>query len=325
MLILKKLLKMSNKQLSAFFQMDPLEKLNKSSDSTISIIKEGLRNKIKIWVGSPKQATLERSSVRTIGYEVLNENLRTGKRDELEVNKFDFFFIRQDPPFDLAYLTNCYLLEIHKKFNKKPFFVNDPTGIKNFTEKIFPMYFPDLMPQTYITGNLDFFKDILKKYKKVVIKTLFNKGGDGIEKVDIKKPKEASDEFLKLINKYKVPVVIQKFIGNVKNGDKRVILLNGNPEGIINRIPPKGHFKANLHLGGRAEATALSDKEKQICNSLKKILINEKLFFVGIDLINETLTEINVTSPTGIVQIKELCGTNIAKKIWDKLIAINHR
>ena len=185
------------------------------------------------------------------------------------------------------------------------------------------MYYPDLIPQTCITGNLESFKHLLKKYKKVVIKTLFHKGGDGVEKVDIKNPSKANDEFLKLINKYKVPVVVQKFIENVKNGDKRVILLDGNPVGLINRVPPKGHFKANLHLGGRAEATILSSKEKKICESLKKILINEKLFFVGIDLINETLTEINVTSPTGIVQIKELSGINIAEKIWDKLIAKN--
>ena len=165
------------------------------------------------------------------------------------------------------------------------------------------------------------FNYLLKKYKKVVIKTLFNKGGEGVEKVDIKNLNEANNEFMKLINKYQVPVVVQKFIENVKSGDKRIILLDGNPVGFINRIPPKGHFKANLHLGGRAEATQLSNKEKKICKSLKKILKNEKLFFVGIDLIDETLTEINVTSPTGIVQIKELSGINIAKKIWDKLIA----
>ena len=128
---------------------------------------------------------------------------------------------------------------------------------------------------------------------------------------------------MKLIDKYQVPVVGQKFIENVKNGDKRVILLDGNTVGFINRIPPNGDFKANLHLGGRAEATVLSNKEKQICRSLKRILINEKLFFVGIDLIDETLTEINVTSPTGIVQIKELSGINIAEKIWSKLIAKN--
>ncbi len=314
---------MENKQFSAFFQMDPFEKLNENSDSTISIIKEGLKKNIKIWVGSPKQITFRKSEVITKGCEVLDDGLRMGKIDELEINKLDFFFIRQDPPFDLAYLTNCYLLEIHKEFNKKPFFVNDPSGIKNFTEKIFPMYYPDLIPQTFITGNLNSFKHLLKKYKKVVIKTLFNKGGDGVEKVDIKNPNEAHDEFMKLINKYQVPVVVQKFIENVKNGDKRVILLDGNPVGFINRIPPKGDFKANLHLGGRAEATVLSNKEKQICRSLKRILINEKLFFVGIDLIDETLTEINVTSPTGIVQIKELSGINIAEKIWSKLIAKN--
>ena len=314
---------MANKKLSAFFQMDPFEKLNASSDSTVSIIKEGLKKNIKIWVGQPGNITFKKSEVITKGCEILDDGLRTGKAGELKINKFDFFFIRQDPPFDLAYLTNCYLLEIHKKFNKKPFFVNDPSGIKNFTEKIFPMYYPDLIPQTCITGNLESFKHLLKKYKKVVIKTLFHKGVDGVEKVDIKNPSKANDEFLKLINKYKVPVVVQKFIENVKNGDKRVILLDGNPEGLINRVPPKGHFKANLHLGGRAEETILSNKEKKICKSLKRILINEKLFFVGIDLINETLTEVNVTSPTGIVQIKELSGINIAEKIWDKLIAKN--
>ena len=314
---------MANKNLSAFFQMDPFEKLNKSSDSTVSIIKEGLKKNIKIWAGLPGQITFKKSEVIVKGYEVLDDGLSKGKEDELQINKLDFFFIRQDPPFDLAYLTNCYLLEVHKQFNKKPFFVNDPSGIKNFTEKIFPMYFPDLIPQTYITGNLELFKYLLKKYKKVVIKTLFNKGGEGVEKVDIKDPNEAYNEFMKLLNKYKVPVVVQKFIENVKSGDKRIILLDGNPVGCINRIPPEGHFKANLHLGGRAETTVLSNVEKKICKSLEGILKNEKLFFVGIDLIDETLTEINVTSPTGIVQIKELSGINIAEKIWAKLIAKN--
>ena len=312
---------MANKNLSALFQMDPFVKLNTSSDSTVSIIREGLKKNIKIWVGLPGQITFKKSEVIAKGCEVLDDSLRMGKLNELQINKLDFYFIRQDPPFDLAYLTNCYLLEVHKQFNKKPLFVNDPSGIKNFTEKIFPMYYPDLIPQTYITGNLESFKLLLKKYKKVVIKTLFNKGGDGVEKVDIKNSNEANNQFMKLINTYQVPVVVQKFIENVKSGDKRIILLDGNPVGCINRIPPKGHFKANLHLGGKAEATELSNTEKKICKSLKRILKNEKLFFVGIDLIDETLTEINVTSPTGIVQIKELSGINIAEKIWDKLIA----
>ncbi len=315
---------MADKHLSAFFQMDPLENLNENSDSTISIIREGLKKNIKIWVGSPEQITLKKNKVITEGKQLLDENLKIGRSDEFELSKIDFFFIRQDPPFDLAYLTNCYLLEIHKRFNKKPFFINDPSGIKNFSEKIFPMYYSNLIPKTYITGNLKVFKNLLKKYKKVVIKTLFNKGGEGIEMVDVKRSEEAIEQFLKLINKYEVPVVVQKFIENVKNGDKRVILVDGNPAGVINRVPQKGHFKANLHLGATAEVTDLTDKEKKICKSLKKSLIKENLFLVGIDLIDETLTEINVTSPTGIVQIKELSGINIAEKIWEKLIA-KHR
>ena len=254
---------MANKNLSAFFQMDPFEKLNTSSDSTVSIIKEGLKKHKNLGGAYLDRLLLKKSEVIAKGCEVLDDGLRMGKVNELQINKLDFFFIRQDPPFDLAYLTNCYLLEIHKQFNKKPLFVNDPSGIKNFTEKIFPMYYPDLIPETYITGNLESFKYLLKKYKKVVIKTLFNKGGEGVEKVDIKNLNEANNEFMKLINKYQVPVVVQKFIENVKNGDKRIILLDGNPVGFINRIPPKGHFKANLHLGGRAEATELSNKEKK--------------------------------------------------------------
>ena len=128
---------MRNKKLSAFFQMDPFEKLNEGSDSTISIIREGLKKNIKIWVGSPEQITFKKSEVITKGYEVLDDCLRKGKIDELEINKLDFFFIRQDPPFNLAYLTNCYLLELHKEFNKKPFFINDPTGIKILLKKFF--------------------------------------------------------------------------------------------------------------------------------------------------------------------------------------------
>ena len=126
--------------------------------------------------------------------------------------------------------------------------------------------------------------------------------------------------FNNLINKYSVPIIIQEYIDGVRFGDKRVILLNGIPIGAINRIPKQGDFKANLHLGGKAEVTDLTKNEKKICQSLKKVLIKEGLFFVGIDLINEKLTEINVTSPTGIVQIKDLTGINIAHKLWEKLI-----
>ena len=242
------------------------------------------------------------------------------KQKNSSINKFDYFFIRQDPPFDLKYLTNCYLLELHQKFNKKPRFINDPGGIKNFTEKICPIYFNSLMPKTLVTSDEKIFKETLSKKKTLILKTLYNKGGEGVVKVE-KNDKNSLIKFKKLISKYKVPVVIQDFVSKVSKGDKRVILIEGEPISLINRVPPKGLYKANLHLGGKAEVSKLTKKELEICKKLKPFLLKNNLFFVGIDLIDEKLTEINVTSPTGIVQIQELTGINLAKDLWRKLLA----
>ena len=161
---------------------------------------------------------------------------------------------------------------------------------------------------------------MLHKYKRLVVKTLYNKGGEGVVKVSDENKKKAINEFAEIKKKYSVPVVVQEFLDGVIYGDKRVILIDGKPEGVINRIPKKGEFKANLHLGGQAKQTTLTKKEKKICMEIKKTLKKEKLFFVGIDLINEKLTEINVTSPTGIVQILNLSGIDLAKKLWQKLL-----
>ena len=175
------------------------------------------------------------------------------------------------------------------------------------------------MPRTLITSDETVFKEFISKNNYLILKTLYNKGGEGVIKVS-KKDKNAVEKFRDLKNKYKVPVVIQEFLSKVSNGDKRVILINGKPVGLINRIPPKGHYKANLHLGGRAEVSVLTKKEAQICKKIKPYLKKNKLLFVGIDLINEKLTEINVTSPTGIVQIEELTGINISNLLWKELL-----
>ena len=312
--------KFQNKNLSALFQIDPIFKLNKNSDSTLAIIKEGFNFGVDIWVASPENASLKNNEIQMKAQKVLDSDLNLGNSQEVEINKYDFFFIRQDPPFNLRYLTNCYILEIHQKFNKKPLFINNPSGIKNFTEKIFPLYFSQFMPKTYLSEDEGYFLSLLLKHKSLVLKTLFNKGGLGVEKVSLSNKTKSLKIFNNLINKYSVPIIIQEYIDGVRFGDKRVILLNGIPIGAINRIPKQGEFKANLHLGGKAVLTDLTKNEKKICQSLKKVLIKEGLFFVGIDLINEKLTEINVTSPTGIVQIKDLTGINIAHKLWEKLI-----
>ena len=305
----------------ALFQMDSFNKLDIKTDSTISIIKEALTLGIKAYVSNPNDLTLTQNNAFVSFREVtlINSKFSFSKQKNSTITKFDYFFIRQDPPFDLKYLTNCYLLELHQKFNKNPRFINDPGGIKNFTEKICPIYFNSLMPKTLVTSDEKIFKETLSKKKTLILKTLYNKGGEGVIKVE-KNDKNSLSKFKELISKYKVPVVIQDFVSKVSEGDKRVILIEGEPVGLINRVPKIGQYKANLHLGGKAEISVLTKKEQEICKKIKPFLLEKKLIFVGIDLIDEKLSEINVTSPTGIVQIKELTGVNVARILWSKLL-----
>jgi len=298
--------------------MDRLSKLNLKTDTSIALIKSGMKSGIDIWISEPQDLSICENRIYTSAVNVIDENFKKKKKEEIQLEKFDFFFIRQDPPFNMNYLSNCYLLEIHKKNFKKPFFINDPSGIKNLTEKIFPLYFHEYMPKTMITADKRQFLKFLKKYKTVVIKPLYLKGGEGIEKVSCDKS-NALRTFNTILRNFKSPLVIQKFIEKVELGDKRVILIDGYPYGVLNRVPKKGEFKANLHLGGKAEKSTLTKKEQDICKELKPILKKNKLFLVGIDLIGEKLTEINVTSPTGINQINLLYNLDLGSTVWEIL------
>ena len=298
--------------------MDDFSELNIESDTSLAIILEGLKLGFEIWTANPNKLTFFEDRIKISAKKVLNSKLDLSKENDFFLSDFDFFFIRQDPPFDISYITNCYLLELHKCKEKKPFFVNDPSAIKNFTEKIFPLYFNKLMPRTMVTSDEDSFKQMLKKYSVVVIKPLYCKGGEGIHKVYFDQ-NNSSSKFQDLLKKYKSSVVVQEFIENVSLGDKRVIFVDGSVVGVVNRIPKNGAFKANLHLGGKAQKTKLTKVEAKICSHLGPVFKKNNLFLVGIDLIDQKLTEINVTSPTGIKQVDDLYKTNLSNQIWQKL------
>lgn len=313
------------KQYSVIFQMDPIEKINKETDSTYLIAREALKRNFRVFHCSPEKVMIKENEVvvNCSSWILNNKNkIITEKKNILsKINNFNFFFIRQDPPFNMDYITNTYLLELVQRNSifRKPFFVNSPHGIRNFSEKIYPLYFKQLIPKTTITSDLNVIKSFLKEYKKVVVKPLYNKGGEGIFLLGID-TNFKKDLFVKITNNFQTPIILQKYLSKVKKGDKRVVLLDGNPIGCINRVPNKGSFKANLHLGGIAQKTKLTNKEKDICKKLKPSLKKNGFFFTGIDIIDEKLTEINVTSPTGLTQINDLYGINIETKFWDKLI-----
>ena len=242
--------------------MDCFSELNIKSDTSIAIMLEGLRLGFEMWTANPNKLSFFDDRVSISAKKVLNQKLDLSSENDYFLEDFDFFFIRQDPPFDIRYITNCYLLELHRSLNKKPFFINDPSGIKNFTEKIFPLYFSKFMPRTMITSDKERFKKMLEEFRTVVIKPLYCKGGEGIHKVNLNQ-NSTFDKFKNLIKKYKAPVVVQEFIENIKLGDKRVIFVDGSPMGVVNRIPKSGAFKANLHLGGEAKKTELTSMEKK--------------------------------------------------------------
>ncbi len=303
------------------FQMDDPKKININEDSTYLIIKEAISRGIKCFYNNPewvfsdlKKVTKIKSKVYEIFLKKDNRLSYTiDKHKEINLDKFDVIFVRQDPPFNLQYISNTYLLDQLTK----PLIINNPREIRNYPEKHIMMNFPELTPATLISSELDSIIRFINKHEVVVIKPAYGNGGLGIEK--IKKDKKNLRYYIKnYINKFfKSPIIVQKFLNNFDKGDKRIILINGKVKGAVLRLPKKNSIKANFHAGGSALKTSLSKKEITICQKIKKFLIQNNLYFVGIDIIDGYLTEINITSPTGIQEINRLDGIKIEKDIID--------
>jgi glutathione synthase len=309
-------------KLNVAVQMDPIERINVRGDSTFALLLEAQARGHRLSYYTPDRLALRDGQVFTTARslqvdDVVGAHFKLGDEERTEVSRFDVVLLRQDPPFDLAYITTTHLLE---RVHPKTLVVNDPAHVRNAPEKILVMMFPDLMPPTLITRDLGEIKAFRAEHGDIVMKPLYGHGGGAVFRLTHDDLNFGSlyDMFA---TTFREPWVIQKFLPNVKHGDKRIILVDGEFAGAVNRVPAADDLRSNMVRGGAAKATDLTPREREICKRLGPALRERGLLFVGIDVIDDALTEINVTSPTGIRAIKNLGGADIAAMIWDKIEA----
>jgi glutathione synthase len=301
-------------------QMDPIERINIKGDSTFALLLEAQARGHALSYYTPDRlalldghvfATVETLSVRDVAGDHFT---RTDPR-RVELTAFDVVLLRQDPPFDLSYVTTTHLLE---RIHPRTLVVNDPANVRNAPEKIFVTEFPELMPPTLITRDLAEIKAFRAEHGDIVMKPLYGHGGGAVFRIT-----RNDLNFGSLYDMFSVTFreqwVVQKFLPAVSEGDKRIILVDGEYAGAINRIPAADDLRSNMVRGGSPAATELTKRERKICEALGPALRQRGLLFVGIDVIGDYITEINVTSPTGIRAVKNVGGPDVAKLIWDKI------
>ena len=306
----------------ASFQIDHPKTLNYRTDSSLPIILESQNRGFKNYVFQPHNVFMNEKGVFAYANQIKFKSQVLNSftlEDEkvLKLNNCSFLFIRQDPPFDMAYITSLHLLEL---LGKKVRIVNDPIGIRNAPEKILMLKFPKIIPPTLITRSINEIEKFSKEYDSLIIKPLYGNGGESVFLLT-KKDKNYNQIIENFLNKSSEPFIIQKFIPQVKNGDKRVLIVNGKPIAAVQRIPKKNDIRSNIHVGGKVIKTKITKTDLKICETIRDQLIENNLFFVGIDIIGNYLTEINVTSPTCIQEVKKLNKIDVAKVIWDELVA----
>ena len=301
-------------------QMDHVSKLNIKGDTTLALCLEAQEREFKLYQYLPDNLTFVDGKLKVLVEELklFDDNVDFFKLGEPfvdDLNSFDTVLMRQEPPFDMHYITYTHLLD---HLDKRVRVINNPVSVRNSPEKLLVTHFIDLMPKTIISKNFSEIKEFSNKQSKVVLKPLYGKGGEGI--ILLEADEQMFDKKLEdfLSNEYE-PIMVQEYLPIVKKGDKRIILINGEPVGCLNRVPAEGEFRSNLGVGGLPELSELSSRDIEICQRIRKTLIDYDLYFVGIDVIGDYLTEINVTCPTGVRQIKELGGPDIAKLFWDNI------
>lgn len=303
-------------------QMDPIEAVDIDGDSTFALALEAQRRGHKLYHYLVQHLSFVAGQVRAKGRALSvrakkGDHATLGGFEVLDLATLDVVLMRQDPPFDMAYITATHLLE---HIHPKTLVVNDPAHVRNAPEKLFVTQFPDFMPPTLITterAEIDAFR---REHRDIIIKPLFGNGGSGV--FHVTPEDENLGALLEMFTQAsREPIIVQRYIPAVRLGDKRIILVDGKAAGGVMRVPAKGEARANLHVGGTAQKTTLTKREHEICEAIGPVLAERGMIFVGIDVIGDYLTEINVTSPTGIHQIRRFDGTDIAALIWDAIEA----
>src|SRR6266853_2061199 len=308
--------------LNVAVQMDPIERINIGGDSTFALLLEAQARGHSLAYYTPDQLVMYdgkvAAAVRAVSVrDQAGDHFTLGEARFIALASFDVVLLRQDPPFDLAYITSTHILE---RIQPKTLVVNDPAQVRNAPEKVFVTEFPDLMPPTLVTRDLGAIKKFRAEHGDIVMKPLYGKGGEAVFRL-AREDLNFGSLYDMFAATFREPWVVQKFLPEVKDGDKRIILVDGEFAGAVNRVPAADDLRSNMVRGGSPKETELSLREREICHRLGPALRERGLLFVGIDVIGGQLTEINVTSPTGLRAIRSVGGPDIAKTIWEKIEA----
>jgi glutathione synthase len=308
--------------LAVAIQMDPIESVNIDADSTFVLALEAQRRGHALFHYLPRQLFFREQRVYAVArpLQVRREHgnhFTLGSPQTIDLATLDIVLMRQDPPFDMSYITATHLLE---HVHPRTLVVNDPVHVRNAPEKLFVTHFDGLMPPTLITSDRDEILAFRREHRDIIVKPLFGNGGAGV--FHITEGDENLNALLEVFTQiYREPVIVQRYIPEVRAGDKRIILTDGVAVGAVSRVPAAGEARSNLHVGGKAVKATLTTREREICAAIGPALRDRGLIFVGIDVIGDYLTEINVTSPTGLQEINRLDGVMLEKGLWDAIEA----
>jgi glutathione synthase len=308
--------------LSVAVQMDPVQSITIAGDSTFALMLEAQRRGHSLFYYQTKTLALDGARLFATGHDisvrdVKGDHFSLGEERRADLGALDVVLMRQDPPFDMGYITATHMLEA---IHPKTLVVNDPGQVRNAPEKLFVLNYPQFMPETLISRDPAEIAAFRRAHGDIILKPLYGNGGAGVFRLG-----ESDQNFSALLElftqTFREPFIAQRYLPDVRKGDKRIILVDGKPAGAINRVPAVNENRSNMHVGGKPEPAELTRRDREICEALGPDLKARGLIFVGIDVIGDSLTEINVTSPTGIREVKRFGGADIAGLIWDAIEA----